>query len=133
MIINKISVPCTITYRKTHMFKPNMEEIPIYVEVSSHEFLDLVDRNCVYNIITDEIDIIFLSKLEDMTLRHYMKQPRSMLCRRLERNCIEEDDDVYFDYNFIPNCFRHIGFQPSPFLHILLHGQSNFIINKWKQ
>ena len=34
MIINKISIPCTITLRRTHMFKPDMFELPVYVEVS---------------------------------------------------------------------------------------------------
>ena len=120
MIKNKIPVPCTITLQQTNMFKPDMYEIPIYVEVSKREFLVIVDRNCAYNIISDEIDIIFISQLKEMTLQHYMKQPRSMLYRRFERNYIEEDDDVYFDYNFLPNCFRHIGFQPSPLLHTLL-------------
>ena len=38
MILNKISVPCTITYRKTHMFKPIMEEIPIYVKYHDMSF-----------------------------------------------------------------------------------------------
>ena len=120
MIINKISVPCMITLQQTNMFKPNMYEIPIYVEVSEPKVLDIVDRNCTYKKLSDEIGILFISKLKEMTLQHYMKQPRSMLSRRLERNYSEEDDDVYFDYNFLPNCFRHIGFQPSPLLHTLL-------------
>ena len=55
-----------------------------------------------------------------MTLQHYMKQPRSMLCRKLERDYIKENyqivDNKDFDYNFLPYCFRHIGFQPSPLL-----------------
>ena len=132
MIINKISIPCTITLQRTHMFKPDMFEIPIYVKVSEREFLDIVDRNFPYNITSDEIDIIFISKLKEMTLQHYMKQPRSMLCRKLERN-YQVVNNRDFDYNFLPYCFRHIGFQPSPLLHTLLKGQSNFITNKWKQ
>ena len=122
---------------KKNMFKPDMFEIPIYVKVSVREFVDIVDKNCAYNIISDEVDIIFISKLKEMTLQHYMKQPRSMLCRKLERNYIEENyqvvDNRDFDYNFLPYCFRHIGFQPSPMLHTLLDGQINLIINKWKQ
>ena len=51
-----------------------------------------------------------------MTLQHYMKQPRLMLCRKLERNY-----DRDFEYNFLPYCFRHIGCQPSPSLNILLY------------
>ena len=34
MIINKISIPRTITLRRTDMYKPDMFEIPIYVKVS---------------------------------------------------------------------------------------------------
>ena len=120
MIINKISIPRTITSQRTHMFKPDMFEIPIYVKVSECEFLDIVDRNCVHNIISDEIDIIFIPELKEMTLQHYMKQPRSMLCRKFERDYIEENyqivDNRDFDYNFLAYCFRNIGFQPSPLL-----------------
>ena len=97
------------------MFKPDVFEIPIYVKVSECEFLDIINRICVYNIISNEIDIILISKLKEMTLQHYMKQPRSMLCRKLERN-YQIVDNRDFDYNFLPYCFRHIGFQPSPLL-----------------
>ena len=124
MILNTISIPCTITLRRTHMFKPDMFEIPIYIAVSKREFLDIVGRNCAYNKISDEIDIIFISKLKEMTLQHYMKQPRSILCRKLGRNYIEEDypppDNKDFDYNLLPYCFRHIAFQPSTLYHIIL-------------
>ena len=65
-----------------------------------------------------------------MTLQNYMKQPRSILCRKLKRNYIGENDPLpdkrYFDYNFLPYCFRHIGFQPSTSLN-------TFIIYKWRQ
>ena len=86
MILNNISISRSITLQRTHMFKPDMFEIPIYVKLSEREFLDIVDGNYVYNIISNEIDILFISKLKEMTLQHYMKQPRSMLCRKLERN-----------------------------------------------
>ena len=92
-----------------------MFEIPIYVKVSECEFLNIVDRNCASNIISDEIDIIFISKFKEMTLPHYMNQPRSMLCRKLERD-YQIVDNRDFDYNFLPDCFIHIGFQPSPLL-----------------
>ena len=83
---NKISIPCTITFQRTHMFKPDMFEIPINVQVSKRDIQDLVDRHCACNIISDEIDIIFLSKFKEMTLQNYMKQSRSMLCRKFEKN-----------------------------------------------
>ena len=126
MIINKISIPRTITLRRTYMFKPDVFKIPIYVKVSEREFLDLVDRNCAYNIISDEINIIFISKLEEITLQHYMEQPRSMLSRKLERNYIAENDppndDGDFDYNFLPYCFRHIGFNHRLYSIFYSHG-----------
>ena len=72
------------------MFKPDMFEIPIYVKVSKREFQDIVDRNCVYNTISDEIYIIFISKFKELTLKHYINQPRSMLCRMLEENILKK-------------------------------------------
>ena len=61
MIINRISIPCRITLRRTHMFKPDVFKIPIYVKVSEREFLDIVDRTCANNIISDEVNRIFVS------------------------------------------------------------------------
>ena len=37
-----------------------------------------------------------------------MTQPKSMLCRKLVRNFIE-DDFSSFDINWLANCFRHIN------------------------
>ena len=110
MIVNKIAITRTITLQRTHMFKPDLFEIPIYVKVSEREFLDIVDINCVYSIISDEIDKIFLSEIKEMTLQHYMKQPRTMLCRKLQRNYIAENDPRNFEYIFLPYCFRHLVF-----------------------
>ena len=114
VFIDKISVPCTITYIQTHMFKPIMEEMPLYVKVSLNELQNMIDRGCEYNIKTDEISIIFISKLKGITISHYVEQPRSMLCRKLERNYIElgdppPEDFEDFDYKFLPECFRHIN------------------------
>ena len=106
MIRNKISVPSTITLEKPYLFKASTIEIPLVVRVSPVDFLDTFGRNI--NNEVDEIDIIFLSNLKDMTFSHYMAQPKSMLCRKLERNFIEEDF-VNFDYNRLPNCFRHMN------------------------
>ena len=113
VIINKISVPCTITFLQSHLFQPIMEERPFYVKVTLNEFQIMIDRGCVYNIVTDEIKIVLISKLKDVTISHYVKQPRSMLCRKLEKNSIEEDDPPPdysdFDYNFLPEFFRHLN------------------------
>ena len=67
MNINKISIPRTITLRRTHMFK-DVFEIPKYVKESERKFLHLVDGNCAYNVKSGELDIIFISKLKEITL-----------------------------------------------------------------
>ena len=91
------------------MFKPIMEEMPFYVKVSLKEFQKMTDRGCEYNIKSNEINIIFISKLKDITISHYVEQPRSMLCRKLERNLIEKDDPDLedSDYKILPEYFRH--------------------------
>ena len=106
ILISKISVPSTITLEKQHLFQPCMVELPIVIRVSPLDFLDTFDRNI--NNEVDEIDIIIISDLKDFTFFHYMDQPKSMLCRKLERNFIEEHYGN-FDYNWLPNCFRHIN------------------------
>ena len=99
--INKISVPSTITLEKPHLFKPRINELPRVIRVSPLAFLDTFDRNI--NNEVDEINIIFISNLEDMTFFPSMAQPKSMFCRKLIRIFIENFGD--FDYNWLPNCF----------------------------
>ena len=79
------------------MFEPIFVELPKFVKVSSLEFVDIVDRNCV--------NIMFISDLRDITLSHYMDQPSSMIFMKLERKFIEEDFGD-FVYNWLPHCFR---------------------------
>ena len=105
VLINKISFPSTITLEKPHLFKPSMIEVHIVIGVSPLEFLDTLGRNIKNEF--DEIVIIFISDLKDMTFSRFMTQPRLMLCSKVERNFIE-DDFGEFDYNWLPNCFRQI-------------------------
>ena len=107
MLISKISVPSTITVQKAYLFKPSMIELPIEVIVTPHDLLGAFDKICI-NVEVNEINIIFISDFEDMTFSHYMVQPKSTLCRKLVINSIDEDFGD-FDYNWFPNCFRHIN------------------------
>ena len=104
ILIKKISVPSKITLEKPHLFKPSMIELPIVIRMSPLDFLDTFDRN-IYNEV-DEIKIIFISDLDDITFSHYMTQPKPMLCRKIFKNFVEEDSGD-FDYNWLPNCFRN--------------------------
>ena len=42
MLINKSSIPSTITLEKLHLFGPNMIELPIVIRVSTLDFLDTI-------------------------------------------------------------------------------------------
>ena len=88
MFLNRISVPSTNTLENPHLFKSSMIELPINVKVSPLDFLDPFDRNINHEV--DEINIIFISDLKDIKLSQFMDQPKSMLCRKLVRNFIEE-------------------------------------------
>ena len=72
---NKISVPSTITPEKPHLFQPSMIELPIVIRLSPIDFLNTFDKNI--NNEVDEINIILISDLEDMTFSHYMAQPKN--------------------------------------------------------
>ena len=82
-----------------------MIQLPIAIRVSPINFLNTFDKNINNEI--DEINIIFISDLEDKTFSHYMAQPKSMLCRKQIRKFFEEDVGD-FDCNWLPKCFRHI-------------------------
>ena len=106
VLLNKVSVPSTITLEKPHMFKSSMIELPLVVVVSPLDFPDTFDRN--RNNEVNEINKIFKSNLKDVTFFHYMDQPKSMLRSKPVRNFLEADFGD-FDYNRLPKCFRHIS------------------------
>ena len=60
---------------------------PLFRIESCDEYLDSLDLDqCNF---CDEINIIFISNLKDITFVHFMEQPKSMLCRKLIRNLID--------------------------------------------
>ena len=89
VLLNKISIPITITLGKPHLFQPSLIELPIVIRVSTLDFLDTFDRNIKDENV--EIVIIFISDPKDTTFSDYMTQTKSMLCRKLVRIFIEED------------------------------------------
>ena len=106
LLINKVSVPNTILLEKARLFKRSMIELPVVVRVSTPDFLDTFDRIIINEV--DEIKILFISDLKDITFFHYMDQPNSRLCRKLIKKLFEEDFS-YFDYNWLQYCFRLIN------------------------
>ena len=112
MLINKISVPCIITHHKPHLFKPSIIELIEIERVQPIDFLDTFNRNCI-NYEVDEINIIFISDLKNLTFFHCMSQPKRLFCRKLVKNFIEED---FGDFNcmWLHNGFRHINVDSNP-------------------
>ena len=71
--------------------------------------LDYLDTFYSYiNSVVDDINIVFMSDLKDVTFFHSMNQQRSMLCRKLERIFYFEDFGD-FNYSWLPNCFRNMN------------------------
>ena len=83
VLIKMITVPSTITLRKPYLFRPSMIELPLVIKVSHLDLVHTLGRNI--NNEVDEINLIFISDLDDMTFSQYMNQPKSMLRRRLKK------------------------------------------------
>ena len=83
VLIEKISVPRIITLEKRYMGMSNIIGIPIVEKVTLVDYLDTFYS--FMNSVVDEMNIIFLSDLKDITFFHYKDQPKSMVCRRLIR------------------------------------------------
>ena len=75
-----------------------MIELPKVMRVSPLDFLDTVDENKTE--VFDGIDIKFTSDLKDMTFAHYITQPRSMLCRKLEKNLLKKTLEILITIGF---------------------------------
>ena len=81
--ITKISIPSIITLQKPHLFKASMIELLTVIRVPPLDFVDTFDRNI--NNEFDEINVISLSDLGDITFSHYMTRPKSLIQRKLEK------------------------------------------------
>ena len=119
MIINKLSLPISNTWYRRHFFKPEMFELSLYEKMTKSKFKDIINKNCIYNEISDEIEIIFVSNYKDITLQKYITLPRSMLFRKFEQyymiDCYNED----WNMDFLPNCFRYIrGYPANRFIKV---------------
>ena len=97
LIVNTILVPSINIYHQIMM------RLPITRKETACDYLNKYMINEV-----DEIYKIFISDLKDLTFSHYMAQRKIMIQRKIERSFIEEDFGDY-DYDWLPNCFRHIN------------------------
>ena len=53
-----------------------------------------------------KIEIVFISDLKDITQKHYLEQPNSMLCHKLIRRFYVSPQD--FEYKWLPHSFKHL-------------------------
>ena len=95
--MNKILVPSIITYHQ------RMMRLTLTRKETTCDYLKKYNQGCMIDEV-DEIVIIIISDLKDMTFSHYMARPKSMLCRKLVRNFTAEAFGV-FGFNWLPNCF----------------------------
>ena len=54
-----------------------------------------------------EIEIISISYPKDITQKHYLEQPKSMLFRKLTRK-FHESSSQDFEYNWLPDSFKKL-------------------------
>ena len=98
-----MSVPIIITYGQI------VHNVTINITEKDCDFLDKAIRNYLNQSSIDkieEIEIVFISDLKDMTYTHYIKQPKSMICRNMIRTIIEvKGEDINdFEYIWLPGC-----------------------------
>ena len=99
---HKIGVSNYVTYNI------HSENYSTYSTESASDFLHRVMQiylsdECSPKIIP-EIEIVFISDLQDITKQHYLELPKSMLCRKLIRRFHESTQD--FKYKWLPDSFK---------------------------
>ena len=57
--------------------------------------------------IIPETEIVFVSDPKDITQKHYLEQPKSMLCRKLIRR-FHESTSQDFEYKWLPDSFKKL-------------------------
>ena len=100
-IVHEFKLPNRIIVEKRYMTLYDFNRQMIWMEPC----VDYIDSCYNFgNDFCDEVTIIFISDLKDITLFHFMEQPKSMLCRKLERSFVDKNFEN-FEYNWLPKCF----------------------------
>ena len=104
-IVREIKLPDKMIVEKRSYIAPDENRITMnLIQYDLNKISKMMMGSCVdyldtyYNFDNDfcnEISIIFISDLRDISFFHYTKQPKSMLCRKLVKNCIEENFEDY--------------------------------------
>ena len=102
---HKINVSNYVTYNI------RSENYTTYTTESANDFLHRVisiylSHECSPKIIPER-EIDFVSDPKDITQKHYLEQPKSMLCSKLIRR-FHESTSQDFEYNRLPDSFKNL-------------------------
>ena len=92
-LVYEIKLPRNVVVEKRYRIAVDYNG-PLFRIESCDECLDSLDLDQYF---FDEINIIFISNLKDITFVNFVEQPKSMLCRKLVRSII---DGNYNGYNY---------------------------------
>ena len=87
------------------------EQDNTYTTELANDFLPRVisiyfSHDCSPKIIP-EIEVVFISDPKNITQKHYLEQPKSMLYRKLIRK-FHESTSQDFEYNWLPDSFKEL-------------------------
>ena len=100
-LVYEIKLPSNVVVEKRYRIAVDYVG-PLFRIESCDGYLDSLDLDQYF---CDEKNIIFISNLKDMTFFHFMKQPKSMLCRKLLGNIVDGNCNGYI-YERLPKCFN---------------------------
>ena len=116
-----------------NLIQYDVDKISKIMMGSCVEFLDTY-----YNFDNDfcnELSIKIISGLRDISFFLFMKQPKSMLCRKLVKNFIEEENIEVYEYKWLPNCVKLLKVYFNLLLvnmFMVTRKNCRFLFNKWK-
>ena len=102
---HKISVTNKVTYniQSKHSPIPTSEPASDFL----HKVISIYySHRCCPKIIS-EIEIVFSSDPKDTTQKHYLGQPKPMLCGKLNRR-FHESPSQDFELNWLPDSFKDL-------------------------
>ena len=123
-IVCEVKLPDEVIIEKRWRVLPNINRIPMNLiaptkphnvnkipKILKRSCVDYLDIFCNFgNDFCDEKTIIFISDIEDISYLLYKEQPRSLLCRKIEKNLIEGEKSLEdledLEYNWLPNCLK---------------------------
>ena len=100
-IVCDVKLPDKVIIEKQYFIPSNINWMPMLTPRDVNRMKEILIGSCVdYSVsfydlgndFCDEISIIFISYLEDISFFHYIKQPKSMLCRKLVKKFIKEEN-----------------------------------------